>query len=286
MGRLYVVATPIGNLDDITFRAVETLKNVNLVAAEDTRRTYRLLSHFGINTPVISYHKFNETERGTNIIEKIKADNIDVALVSDAGTPCISDPGCILVDLAIESGIDVIAVPGASAVISALSVCGFNFTKFCFNGFIPRESKEKSKFYEYIKASETDTFVMYESPNRIIASLQDMEKAFPEGEVFVINDITKLHEKARRGKISLIAEEMEKDEKAALGEYTIVLKKGQVSYSADEEEYKISNEARIIDEMINSDITMKEAVEKVSKKFGLSKKEVYSSSLNIKKLFS
>ncbi len=284
MGKLYVVATPIGNLSDITERALDTLRSADLVAAEDTRRTLPLLRHFSIGTPLVSYHKFNEREKSIELIEKILGEDISVALVSDAGTPSISDPGCIIVAAARERGIEVTAIPGASAVTAALSVCGFIFDKFTFMGFIPRQKPEKERYYNILFASVVEIFVIYEAGNRITQSLGELAAAFPEAEVFLINDITKYYERAYRGKIADVATELRAQPNARLGEYTLVLKKNHIPAPPDNSE-DISAEARLVDEMVRQGITLKEAIAAVcDKDKKLSKNEVYRASLKLKEL--
>ena len=272
MGKLYVVATPIGNLSDISPRAIETLKNVQLIAAEDTRRTLQLLNHFNIKTPVTSYHKFNEHDKSEDLINKI-IDGIDIALVSDAGTPCISDPGCFITALARKNNIEVIGIPGPSAVITALSISGFIFDKFCFLGFI------KKGYYDLIINSDFNIFVFFESPNRIIDSLTDMYEVIGECDVLVANDISKLYEKCTWGKLSEVTQTIKSDANAELGEYTIV-----VNYQHKEEikEDNISIEALLIDEIVKTNCSIKEAIVSVSKNNSISKNDAYKASLNLK----
>lgn len=291
MGKLYVVATPIGNLSDISERALATLKSVNLIAAEDTRRTLQLLNHFDIKTPVVSYHKYNEQDRSGELITRMKNEGIDVALVSDAGTPCISDPGCILVAKARKQGIEVIAIPGASAITAALSVCGFIFDRFCFLGFIPRTKKEKEAFFNTLLTPDIKTFVLYESPNRIVNSLKEISLKLPGCNAFVINDISKYYEKTYSGSISEVVLQLETEQNAGLGEYTIILQKDRESSVQPDKEQatgggeNISIEALLIDEMVRTGCSLKEAIAVVSSRssdFG--KNEVYKASLRLKEL--
>ena len=285
MGKLYIVATPIGNLSDISDRALTTLKSVNLIAAEDTRRTLPLLSHFDIKTPVVSYHKHNEQDKSRELIARILQDNIDIALVSDAGTPCISDPGCILVSKARKHGIEIIAIPGASAITAALSVCGFIFNQFSFLGFIPRVNREKEDFYNILLTSNIQTYVMYESPNRIINSLKEISSILPECAVFVINDISKYYEKSYSGNILEVLEQLKTEQNAGLGEYTIILQKNRTDNISNKGEIHMSIEALLIDEIVKSDCSLKEAIAIVSNKnSSLSKNEVYKASLKLKEL--
>ena len=292
MSKIYIVATPIGNLSDISQRALETLRNVDLIAAEDTRRTLKLLNYFEIKKPVISNYKHNEEGRGKELIDRIIQEGIDIAVVSDAGTPCISDPGSHLVDLALKNNIEVTAIPGPSSVTAALSVSGFNFISFSFMSFIPRENKERRKYFESILKSDIDTVVIFESPNRIIKSLNELQSILPECELFVINDITKFHEKFLKGKISEVIDKLEIDEKSGLGEYTIVVHKIPTEDAVKEDDLsdsertgQISAEALLVDEMVKNNCTLKEAIEIVNTKTKINKKEIYKASLSLKSKF-
>lgn len=290
MGRLYVVATPIGNLKDISERALETLRNVDLIAAEDTRRTLQLLNFFSIKKHLVSYHKHNEYVRGEELITKIMESDLDVALVSDAGTPCISDPGCILISMARERGVEVIAVPGASAAIAALSISGFVFEQFSFLGFIPRDKKGKERYHDILRTSPVDTFVLYEAGNRIISTLEGIMKILPDSRVFIVNDISKYHEKSYVGSISEVIGQLERNSNSGLGEYTFVIQRQSVD-SMDGKEVSsppcLSVEAMLVDEMIRSSCSMKEAIGVVnSRNRQVSKSEIYKASLRLKEMFS
>lgn len=294
MGKLYIVATPIGNLDDMSQRAIETLKSVDLIAAEDTRHTNKLLNHFNIKCKMVSYHKFNEKERTVNIIDKILMDNIDVALVSDAGTPCISDPGYELVKNARENGIQVIGISGPSAVVTALSISGFDTKSFSFYGFLPREKFKRHNIYMDIRKSEIDTFVLYESPKRVLKLANEIMTFFPDAKVCFCCDLSKFYEKTFHGKIRNVIEMLSKDEKVELGEYTVVIQKNNDIADSSDKENKmnksaettdISLEAVLIDEMIREKCSLKTALEKVHGNFhSVSKKDIYKASLNLKNL--
>ena len=287
MGKLYVVATPIGNLSDISQRALDVFRSVDIVAAEDTRRTLGLLSHFGISVMVVSNYKHNEQTRARQLVERMVSEDISVAVVSDAGTPCISDPGSLLVQLARENGIEVLAVPGASSVISALSVSGFEFTSFAFLGFIPRTNKEKGAYFASIKNSDCDTFVLFESPNRIAASLKELAKILPDCVLLVINDITKFHEKAYWGDVSRVIDEVEHFANSRLGEYTIVVHKKQSQKAGELVENgttNISIEALLVDAMVKNNLLLKEAAAAVVEHGLASRNDAYKASLNLKKL--
>jgi len=287
VGKLYVVATPIGNLSDISQRALDVFRSVDIVAAEDTRRTLGLLSHFGISVMVVSNYKHNEQTRARQLVERMVSEDISVAVVSDAGTPCISDPGSLLVQLARENGIEVLAVPGASSVISALSVSGFEFTSFAFLGFIPRTNKEKGAYFASIKNSDCDTFVLFESPNRIAASLKELAKILPDCVLLVINDITKFHEKAYWGDVSRVIDEVEHFANSRLGEYTIVVHKKQSQKAGELVENgttNISIEALLVDAMVKNNLLLKEAAAAVVEHGLASRNDAYKASLNLKKL--
>jgi 16S rRNA (cytidine1402-2'-O)-methyltransferase len=200
-GTLYVVATPIGNLDDLSPRARRTLEAVDLIAAEDTRRTGRLLSHFGLKTPLMAMHDHNETSLSGRLIEML-ADGSTVALVSDAGTPLVSDPGYVLVRAALAGGVAVVPVPGACAAVAALSVAGLPTDRFCFEGFLPAKSKSRRDALARL-AGEARTMVFYEAVHRIEPSIADMVAAFGAGrEAFLGRELTKLHEQAATGTLA------------------------------------------------------------------------------------
>ena len=282
MPTLYIVATPIGNLSDMTPRAIEILGTVSLIAAEDTRRTRPLLTHFGINTPLVSYHQHNEQERGAQLVQRMLTEEIDVALVSDAGTPCISDPGSIIVDAAREKGVAVVPIPGASAVISALSVCGFGTTKFTFLGFVPREKKELATYLESM-TTQGGVHVLFESSHRIKDTTAMLAKEFPASQLFAINDITKLHETSYYGTTDKVAQEIATNEKAGLGEYTLVL---NVPKSKPKEELAISLEALILNEMIQSGCDIRTATESLELRGDGSRNQLYKASLRLKDIIN
>lgn len=280
MGTLFVVATPIGNLNDLSPRAIETLKNSDLILVEDTRQTIKLLNHFNIKNKMVSYHKFNETKRSIDIIEDLK-NGKNIALVSDAGTPCISDPGYILVKQARENNINVIGVPGCSAVITALSIGGLDTSSFAFYGFVPCDNKDKKALFEEIKHSKIKTKVLYESPKRIIKLLSELNSEIPGCVVSVCSELTKLHEKCIHGKIDYVLSEMIKDPNSDKGEYVVLISNDVVN----EESECLSVEALILDAMIKNDCTVKEAINIINKNNNnLSKKEIYNAGLNLKEI--
>lgn len=270
-GTLYIVATPIGNLEDITFRAVRVLKEVDIIAAEDTRHTQKLLNHYGIKTPVTSYFEHNKAAKGDFLTGRLK-EGKDVALVSDAGTPGISDPGYNLVKGAIEAGIRVVPIPGPSAAITALSVSGFPTDIFAFEGFLPAKEKARNDRLETLRG-EARTLIFYESPQRLLSTLKGIRDIIGDRNIAILRELTKIHEEAVRGRVSDILEALKN--RAIKGEVVIILEGFQ------EKEFKGS----IIDELeraVKSGLSMKEAIEAVAKGFGISKGEVYKAGLKIK----
>jgi 16S rRNA (cytidine1402-2'-O)-methyltransferase len=281
MGKLYVVATPIGNLKDITLRAIEVLKNCPIIAAEDTNHTKILLKRYEIeNKTIISYHKYNEEKRVKLFLDLLINKNLDIALVSDAGTPCISDPGYQIVKAARENNIDVIPIPGPSSLIAALSVSGLPLNTFYFAGFLPKSSNKRIEYLKKMEEKEIETFVIYESPKRIDELLQDILKVFPNSILCVCRELTKTFEKVYYGNIEKVIEEVNKDPYKEKGEYTVIVHwEGEAKKKLRND---ISIEALLFDELIKQDLSLKDAIEKVSKKLNISKKEVYKASINIK----
>lgn len=281
MGTLYVVATPIGNLNDMTLRAIDTLKEVSYILCEDTRTSLKLLDHFDIKNKLVSYHKFNEMEKVDRIINDLKS-GLDIALISDAGTPCISDPGNILVKRARQEDIKVLGVGGISALVTALSVCGVNTDKFTFYGFFPRETKDKNKLVKEIESSFVNTFVFYESPKRIVKTLEFLSLKLGNVKVSVFKELTKIHEKNYYGLINDVILRLKEDDKTSLGEYTfIVEKEGRIL-----EKNEMSVEALLVNEMIKENISLKDATNKLNNDLDdVSKKDIYNAGLNLKKIF-
>lgn len=279
MGTLYIVATPIGNLGDFSPRAVETLKKVDLILAEDTRQTIKLLNYFNIKKKMISYHKYNEAKTSDSLIENLK-NEMNIALVSDAGTPCISDPGYILVKKAREAGIEVLGVPGCSAVIDALSVSGLDTSSFSFYGFVPTDNKDKKLLFEEIKYSKIKTKVLYESPKRILKLLNDIKSEIPGCVVCVCSELTKLHEKCYYGKIDEVYEKLSKDEGVNKGEYVILISNDPLSDYNDD----ICLEATLMNTICKRNCTLKEAIKIISTENNIKKNDLYEASLNLKKI--
>lgn len=261
--KLYIVSTPIGNLQDISFRAIETLKSVDLILCEDTRVTGKLLAHFEIKAKMESYQKFNEASKTNEIIEKIK-EGINIALVSDAGTPLINDPGFILTKEAINHGIDVVSIPGASAVLSSLAASGLLPQPFTFVGFLPRKQSEiKAVLTKYLQREET--LIFYESPLRIAKTLTYMFSVLGDRKCVLAREITKKFETFYRGNL----EEMKDISFDERGEYVILLE-GHI-----EEENKEIDPIQEVNKLIKSGLEEKEAIKKIAKQLGVHKSEVY-----------
>jgi len=271
MGALYIVSTPIGNLEDITLRALSVLKEVDFIAAEDTRHSLKLLSHYGISKPMISYWGEKEKIKSVEILEKLHSGR-SVALISDAGTPGISDPGAVLIKKAIEEKIQVISIPGPSALIAALSLSGLPTNEFTFIGFLTSKKIRRQKVLKNLSL-EPRTLIFYEAPHRVLETLEDMEKIFAERKAALAKEITKIHEAVLRGSISEILGKLEKTTIA--GEYIIVLE-GKTA-----ENKLITGDILLeISSIMKKGFSRKEAVKKIAEAYGLSKKELYDKSLN------
>ncbi|MBI5642519.1 MAG: 16S rRNA (cytidine(1402)-2'-O)-methyltransferase [Deltaproteobacteria bacterium] len=268
MGILYVVATPIGNLEDITLRALRILKEVDLIAAEDTRHTKKLLSHYAVSTPLTSYFEHNEKEKAPLLVGKLK-EGSDIALVSDAGTPGISDPGYRLVRLAIENSIPVVPVPGPSALISVLSASGLPLNEFTFKGFVPSGASRKKVFLEM--KGEEHTYVFYESPNRLKETLDDILEVLGDIDIIIAREMTKMHEEILRGRAGVIAGLLK--DREIKGEIVIVLR------TVKEERGDFRTELK---GFLDAGLKLNDAVKAVSQEFGLPKSEVYKEALRIK----
>lgn len=273
IGKLYVCPTPIGNLEDITLRVLNTLKEADFIAAEDTRHTLKLLNHFEIKKPLTSCHEHNEKEKSGNIINRI-LDGEDCALVSDAGMPGISDPGEILIKKAIEHEIEIIGLPGPSASILALVTSGLRTDKFVFEGFLPNKKGDRRKRLEELE-SEKRTLIFYESPYRIIKTLNDMKDIFGNRKISVARELTKKYEEIIRNNIEKVLERF--NEKEPKGEMVVV-----VEGNSEEKEviFKISIEEHIKN-YIEQGFTKKEAIKLTAKERNIPKNEVYKKSFEI-----
>lgn len=274
MPRLYIVATPIGNLGDISARALEVLRGCQLIAAEDTRVTRQLLTHFDIHTPCVSNHRHNEEGRAAPLVQRMLEENLDVALVTDAGTPAISDPGSFLAAEAAAAGIEVLAVPGPTAMASALSVSGFDTREFAFYGFLPRKKSELEEKLKAIAGSGVPVAVVHESPHRVIDLLKAVCGTLPGCRVSASCDLTKLHEKTVRGTAEQVLETLEADEKAEKGEYCLVLDLHDVRLpEARQAETALPLEARILCAMMEG-ADLREAAARLTEQ-GEKRNEVY-----------
>lgn len=282
MGILYVVATPIGNLGDFSKRAEDTLRESDLILVEDTRQTIKLLNYFDIKVKMLSYHKFNEKERVDEII-KFLNEGKNISLVSDAGTPCISDPGYILIKEALKNNIKVIGIPGCSAVITSLSVSGLDTSSFAFYGFVPTENKAKKELFERIKHSDISTKVIYESPKRIIKLLEYIKKEIPGCVVSVCTELTKIHENTINGKIEEIYEKMKDDPNSFKGEYVVLINNKPLK----EEKNVISTEALLVDLIVKNKCSLKDAIKILNdSNKNLNKKDIYNASLKLKNIIN
>lgn len=278
-GKLYLVPTPIGNLQDMTLRSLEVLKNVDIIAAEDTRQTLKLLNHFEIKKSLMSYHKHNEMSKGEDIIAKLKS-GINVAIVTDAGTPGISDPGAVIVKKCIEEDIEFEVLPGATAFTTALVYSGLDTTRFEFRGFISRDTKERRESLEQIKQS-TNTIIIYESPYRVKSTLDILLQELGDRRIALCRELTKIHEEIIRGNISEVIADIK--DRNIKGEFVIVIE-GKTQEQIDEENKEKWADIDVKQHLINlmeGGLTKKEAIKVVSKERGLSKNEVYKVAINI-----
>lgn len=282
MPTLYVVATPIGNLGDMTPRAIETLQQVALIAAEDTRVTQKLLNAFDIHTPLTSCHEHNERSKAAMIVSRMLEEGIDVAVTTDAGTPCISDPGSILTAEAIRAGIEVLAVPGPTAMASALSVSGLDVTEFTFFGFLPRQKSElKEKLLDMARRSKVG--VVHESPHRVVDLLTVLQDVLPHTLVSASCDLTKKYEKTVRGTVTEVLAELENNPKTEKGEYCIVFEWAAEDLPEPEApRSELSLEARLFDGLVRG-LSMRECVEELIAQ-GERKNAVKAASLNVKNM--
>lgn len=270
-GVLYIVSTPIGNLEDITLRALRVLKEVDLIAAEDTRHSLKLLNHYGISRPIVSYWGEKEKVKAEETLQRLNAGK-SVALISDAGTPGISDPGSVLIRRALEEGIEVVPVPGPSAVIAALSVSGLSTEEFVFLGFLPSKQSQRKKVLKEL-SFEKRTLVAYEAPHRILGAVADMSGIFGERRAVVIKEITKLYEEIIRGSMSEILARL-KDSRIA-GEYVIVVEGRQREKGLHAEEAMLEIAA-----LMKKGFSRRDAVKHVAEEYGLGRNELYDLSLN------
>ena len=280
-GKLYLCATPIGNLEDITFRVLKTLKSVDLIAAEDTRHSIKLLNHFEIKTPMTSYHEYNKVEKAAYLVERIR-EGTEVALITDAGTPGISDPGEELVRQCCEAGIEVTSLPGPAACITALTMSGLPTRRFCFEAFLPSEKsdkKERARILEELKR-ETRTIIVYEAPHHLVKTLGDLYGALGNRRIAVCRELTKKHETAFRTTFEEALKAYEAEEPR--GECVIVIE--GVSVKELEAEKIRSWEQMSVEEHLEyymkQGMDKKEAMKAVAKDRGVSRRDIYQQTLN------
>ncbi|MCK9606857.1 MAG: 16S rRNA (cytidine(1402)-2'-O)-methyltransferase [Methylomonas sp.] len=275
-GKLYVVATPIGNLADFSFRAVEVLKQVDLIAAEDTRHAKMLLNHYGINKPLVSLHQHNEEHASRGLIEKIQA-GLSIALVSDAGTPLLSDPGLPLVKLAKQEDLEVVPIPGACALIAALSASGLPITRFTFEGFPPRTASARRSFFQE-KLADTTTWAFYESSHRIQAALEDMAEIFPaDHEIVIAREITKLHETILKAPLADAVLAVQSDENMRKGEFVVIV----AGRKLEADQRQLSDEHLKILRLLLTECSIKTAVALATEITGQRKKLLYQAALEM-----
>lgn len=277
-GTLYVVATPIGNLGDFSPRAVETLKKVAIILAEDTRHSQKLLQHFGIHTPLHSCHEHNERERSVEVLQGLTQGQ-SYALISDAGTPVFSDPGAKLIETVLEAGFPVVPIPGACAAISALSASGFEGLPFHFYGFLPSQSSQKRKILQDLKQSQTGTLAFYESPHRLHETLEIMQEEWgKEQKIVLAKELTKLHETILKANLEEIFAWLREDPKRSQGEFVLLLE--NAASVQDQEQLSISLDALL--KILMQSLSLKEAVAQVVSLTGLAKNLVYERALALK----
>ncbi len=268
-GTLYVVGTPIGNLDDITFRALKTLESVDFVAAEDTRVTLKLLNHYEIKKTLVSYHEHSTGSCTEGIVRRIM-DGENCAIVTDAGMPCISDPGEPLIKLCYENNIPIKVVPGPSAVISALAISGLNTSRFSFEGFLSVTKKQRIEHLEHTK-SKTETMIFYEAPHKLIATLKDMLEYFGDRKISLCRELTKVYEEVLRMTLSEAIEYYET--KSPKGEYVLVIEGAEISQN---EEITIEEAISQVKKLIENGEKAVNACKAVAKETGFRKSELYS----------
>ena len=272
-GKLYLVATPIGNLEDITLRAINVLKNVDLIAAEDTRHTLKLLNHLEISKPMISCHRHNENEKSNKIIEKLK-EGKNIAIVSDAGTPGISDPGEEVVKEAIKENIQIIPIPGACAAINAVIVSGIDTKEFYFLGFLPLNKKLRKEKLNEIK-NINKTIILYEAPHKILNTINDLENILENRQVVFAREITKIHEEFIRGTIKEIKEKIENPK----GEFVIIIE-GNKNVENIENKLNLLTINEHYNYYENKGYSKKEIIKLIAKDRNVNKNEIYQKFIN------
>ena len=274
-GKIYLVATPIGNLSDMSMRAIDILKNVDIIACEDTRNTIRLLNHFEIKGHLTSYHEYNKIDKAYELCEKVK-EGKNIAFVSDAGMPAISDPGYELCEIAYKEGIEVTIIPGASAVVSALAISGISSRRFCFEGFLPTDKNEKKEILTEL-SQESRTIILYEAPHRLLKTLKELFEYLGNRNISIVRELTKLHEEVLKGNLEAIIADYEAEKIVVRGEYVLVIE-GKSLLKKREERQKSFEEISIkehYEKYISEGMDKKEAMKAVAKDRGIQKREVY-----------
>ena len=265
-GILYLVATPIGNLSDITYRAVETLKNVDLIAAEDTRHTLKLLNHYQISKPLVSYYRHNEDVKSERLIEEL-LNGKNIALVSDAGTPGISDPGEELIKEAIKNNVKIVPIPGACAFVNALIISGLNTKSFCFYGFLPMNKKNRKEKLEEI-SKENKTVILYEAPHKIKNTLEDLYSVLGDINCVIARELTKIHEECTRGTLRAMIEKFEQPK----GEFVIML---DLNSNIKEKEETNLTVDELYEMYLKQGLDKREIIKKIAKDKKVAKNEIY-----------
>ena len=276
-GKLYLCATPIGNLEDMTYRVVRTLQEADLIAAEDTRNSIKLLNHFEIKTPMTSYHEYNKIEKGKKLVEKLQS-GMNIGLIKNAGTPGISDPGEELVKMCYESGIEVTSLPGAAACITALTLSGLSTRRFAFEAFLPTDKKEKQEILKEL-TNETRTMILYEAPHRLIKTLKELRDTVGNRKITICRELTKKHETAFATTLEEAISYYESNEPK--GECVLVLE-GKSRTEIREEEISRWEEMSVEEHMeyyLSQGIEKKEAMKRVAKDRGVGKREIYQALL-------
>ena len=273
-GKLFLCATPIGNLEDITYRVVRTLKEVDLIGAEDTRNSIKLLNHFDIKTPMTSYHEFNKYDKAKVLVQDMLQGK-NIALITDAGTPGISDPGEELVRQCYEAGIEVTSLPGAAACITALTMSGQKTRRFVFEAFLPKDKKEKQQVLESLK-NEVRTTIIYEAPHRLVKTLKELEKTIGNRPLTICRELTKKYEEAFQTTISEAIEYY--DSKEPKGEYVLVIagKPMEEIQAEKREQWELMNIEEHVQFYMNQDMDKKTAMKMVAKDRGVSKRDIYN----------
>lgn len=274
VGTLYLCATPIGNLEDITFRVLETLRSVDLIAAEDTRNSIKLLNHFEIKTPMTSYHEFNKFDKGAQLIEQL-LEGKNIAVITDAGMPGISDPGEELVKMAYEAGVTVTVLPGACACVTALTLSGLSTRRFRFEAFLPADKKERKEVLEELK-NETATIVLYEAPHRLTKTLSELFSALGERRLTVCRELTKKHETAFR--TTLLEAMSYYEENEPKGECVLVLEGAdrEAMKKAEQEAFSELSLEEHMERYLSAGMSKKDAMKAVAADRGVSKREIYA----------